>query len=182
MKTLPAYKEVFDIATGDIVTTSYKSGPYYIKNISGPYTWCENWHCLTIWPWPTVSLKLTYTDPSKTTSAYINDIHREKDRWFSTNRDEIFIRKPRVASARQITMDSYPPTPDPYPFQANINYYAGDRKIWHCPACKTDFNTQLHHKTNRPNCPHCDTRRLPILIIAIGNGQPGNACIRSINL
>ena len=174
------YKEALGIATGDIVTTSYNSGPYRVESIWGPKLWHSNWQEIIIWPYPIVCLGLRYTDPDKRNAkAGINNIHREGDQYFNANGDEIFVRKPRTPPPpTQISLFSNQ-DPKPYPFQSHVDYYASDGKVWHCSKCGEDFNADRPSRWRPPD--HCGGGSV-IPIIVMGNGQTGNECIRSINV
>ena len=177
------YRQALGITTGDVITTSYKSGPYIVKQISGPYYFQKTFAYLTIWPSPVICLTLSYADPSLTSTAYINHIHREPDgRYLTDCHDEIFVHKSAQPSPAQLPLLD-PVTSSEYPYQPGINYHAGDTHVWHCRDCGSDFNAEKQNRHCGPACPYC-TRRFPTIaipIIVMGNGQSGNNYIRSLN-
>jgi len=177
------YREALGITTGDVITTSYKSGPYVVKQITGPYQSQETFAYLTIWPYPVISLTLSYADPSLTSTAYINHVHREPDgRYLTDTHDEIFVHKPAQPLPAQLPLLTPAILPE-YPFQSGVDYRAGDSRVWHCQDCDRDFNAEKQDRHCGPPCPYCTTRypTIAIPIIVMGNGQSGNDYIRSLN-
>jgi hypothetical protein len=166
-KTFPVYKEALGIAVGDIVHTSYNTGPYTVLSIWGPHQYRENWQQVTIWPWPVISLALA--DADGRTGYYINEIHLDGDRWFS-GRDEIFVTKPETRPPAQLSLFPDPsPTASPYPFQDGVDYEAGDGRLWRCEECGGDYDTdQPHQLSRRPECPYCGATWKAIPIINMG--------------
>ncbi|HUV95790.1 MAG TPA: hypothetical protein VMX14_13325 [Anaerolineae bacterium] len=177
------YRETLGITTGDVITTSYKSGPYSVKQITGPYTFHATFSDLTIWPYPVIPLALSYVDPSLTSTAYIHNIHREPDgRYLTDTHDEIFVHKTTQPLAAQLPLLT-PATQPEYPYQPGVNYAAGDSHVWHCRDCGKDFNAEKQNRHCGPPCPYC-TRRFPTIaipIIVMGNGQPRSSYVRAIN-
>lgn len=172
------YQQALGIRTGDIITTSYGSGPYQVWSIHGPHLWDKGIHWI-IYPWPVISLKLIFTKDhhlfgkciGEGKFSYINEIHRQEDRWFTTIGDEIFVKPPRLGYP-DLPVDmfrSYPPDPEPYPFQDGVDYRAGHRRVWHCCHCGLDFNWQPDGGYGLPRCPQCNhivTTR--IVVAAVG--------------
>jgi len=181
-KQPPIYEEILGIATGDIVTTSYGTGPYIVKRISGPSYIHQDISALVIWPYPVISLVLAYTDPTHTSSAYINNIHREPDGcYFTDGGREITVQRPSSTSPGQLSLFATRNIPQ-YQFQSGVQYHAGDSRVWHCPYCGHDFNTERGGVCG-PDCPQCSGKfaKIAIPIIMMGNGQSGTAYIRRIN-
>lgn len=153
------YQEAFGICTGDIVTTSYGTGPYEVWSIFGPRLWQGGlWRA--IYPAPVISLGLlsmAHTGAVRSCHMYgINDVLREGDRWFTLAGDEVFVRAPAKRPPSQVDMfKSYPPDPKPYPFQEGVDYTAGQRRVWHCPHCGRDCNAEPPGPYAPPPCPHC---------------------------
>ena len=182
--TAPVYKEALGIAVGDIITTSYGSGPYRVTHIWGPKTWYAIYNEMTIWPYPIISLILSHVDFNQRTTAYINNVHREGDRWFTDcvsylgERSEVFVQKPDTPTPpMQISLFTQV-EPPPYQLQPDVDYNAGDGHVWHCNQCGTDFNADRPSRWDKPN--HCETWAVPIVVM--GNGQKGTECVRSQNL
>jgi len=179
------YKEALDIAVGDVVTTSYGSGPYRVTHIWGPKTWYSDHHEMVIWPYPIISLVLTYDDDHRQNpAAFINNVHREQDRWFTDcvthlgERDEVFVQKPDTPTPpMQISLFTQV-EPPPYQFQPGVDYNAGDGHVWHCNQCGTDFNADRRNRWDTPT--HCETWAVPIIVM--GNGQPGTELVRCQNV
>jgi len=172
-KQPPIYEEILGIATGDIVTTSYGTGPYIVKRISGPSYIHQDISALVIWPYPVISLVLAYTDPTHTSSAYINNIHREPDgRYLTDGGHEITVQRPISATSGQMSLFAVRSIPQ-YQFQPGVDYHAGDSRVWHCPYCGHDFNAEKQGICG-PACPHCSDRfqKIAIPIIMMENGQP----------
>jgi hypothetical protein len=181
----PPYKKALGIAPGDIITTSYGTGPYEVWDISSPRYWHKHIGALVIWPWPVISLILFHADnPPETRSyhfAYINDIHCDNGRWFTDNGDEIFVEKPQQPRAIQMSLPlTSQNTAVPYDFQPGVDYRAGDGRVFHCPQCSCDFNAV---KTgHQPVFHDCGTRYVSLPIITMGNAADRRSeYVRSIN-
>jgi len=175
-KQTSIYKEVLGIRTGDIITTSYGTGPYIVKRISGPSYIHQNISALVIWPYLVISLVLAYTDPAHpayTASAYINNIHQEPDgRYLTDGGDEITVQRPASVIPGQMSLFAAL-IPPQYKFQPGVDYHVGDTRVWHCPYCGHDFNAEKQGICG-PACPHCSDRfqKIAIPIIMMENGQP----------
>jgi len=167
------YKKVLGIRVGDIVTTSYNTGPYEVWSIHGPHLW-EKHSYYIIYPWPVISLALAYTEShhlfGKKGFSYINDIHREGDcRWLTTTGDEVIVTPPPNGYP-DLPVDmfrSFPPPAEPYPFQDGVDYSAGHRRVWHCHRCGLDFNWQPTSRHGPPNCPRCNRIAYTRVILAV---------------
>ena len=185
MSKPPIYQEALGIATGDIITTSYGTGPYIVKRISGPSYVHQSISALVIWPYPVISLVLADTDPAYirglSCSAYINNIHREPDgRYLTDGGDEITVQRPASVTPGQMSL--FAALISPYQFQPGVDYHAGDKRVWHCPYCGRDFNAEKQGICG-PACPRCSGRfnKITIPVIMMGNGQPGNSYVRGLN-
>ena len=158
MKTARIFQEALGICTGDVVTTSYGTGPYEVWSISGPRLWREGlWR--TIYPAPVISLALLstgHTGSVRSSQVYgINDVLQEGDRWLTLSGDEVFVRPPARRPLLQVDMfRSYPADPVPYPFQAGVDYTLEER-VWHCPTCGRDCNADPPGPFAPPPCPYC---------------------------
>lgn len=184
MITRPPYKEALGIATGDIVSTSCGAGPYEVWSIWGPRYWIKNISSVVIWPWPIISLALFWVGYPPTRKghhfSYLNNIHREGDCWFDDMGKEIFVGKPDKPNYIQAGLFVVQCLPEPYQFQPEVDYFAGDHYIFHCPGCGKDFNGIkdgycIHHD--------CGTSRVALSIIMMGNhdGNRRSAYVRSLN-
>lgn len=54
----PVYKEALGITVGDIVSTSYSTGPFTVESITGPFTTFTSVGAFTIWPRPVICIRL----------------------------------------------------------------------------------------------------------------------------
>lgn len=166
------YQTALGIQTGDIVTTSYNTGPYEVWSIHGPHLWEKHSHYI-IYPWPIVHLTLVYAKGyhlfGKPGLSYVNEIHQEGNRWLTTVGDEVIVTPPPNGYPNlQIDMlRSYPPPPKPYPFQDGVDYEAGHRRVWHCHRCGLDFNWQPTSRHGPPNCPQCNRVAYTRVILAV---------------
>lgn len=138
------------IQTGDMLNTSYNSGPYLVHSIHGPFTYFENSGSLVIIDHAEISLSLTIPGAiRKGPSDYINNIRQVDHRWFTAQNAEIFItrhEKPATQAASLFDIFDPPgtvevlPIPPLYQLNPKVNYKAGPRRAWHCESCHADFN------------------------------------------
>lgn len=151
------YKTALGIQTGDIVRTSYKTGPYEVWWITDPYfSGVEAVGTIIIRTWPVISLTLVEhgkgPGPGGSGYSWINDIRQEGDRWFTDSNDEIFVEK-RSVSLPVDMFRSYPQIPDPYTFNPDVDYQlAGE--IFNCEQCG-DFNAKRYGLSHHAYCPKC---------------------------
>ena len=180
----PIYKQALGITTGDVVTTSYDTGPYIVRQITGPYTFQITFSYLAICPYPTIALVLAYADQFNTAAAYINNVHQEPNGQYLTDAgDEIIVEHPPSAPPAQMPLlASHDATPE-YVLQEGVDYNAGDSHVWHCSDCGLDFNAEKQTRHCGPACPRCTGRfpHIAIPIIMMGNGQPRSSYVRAIN-
>jgi hypothetical protein len=139
------------ITVGDIVTTSYKTGPYRVTQIIGPCYWSGGeWTPLLIFDTPHISLVLEdLRDGMYRTDSYISDIRVVGNRWFTSMNDEIFVEPvlpaPEFAGTLFALFDELVdvnplPIPAPYKLQEGVDYEVCLRQVWHCGTCGRDFN------------------------------------------
>ena len=157
------YQTALGIQTGDIVSTSYGTGPYEVWSIRGPqYVERRGVGVWIIRTWPVVSLGLVKPgeQPAWHTSCpffIINTVRQEGDRWFTDAGDEVFVTPSRVRFPLPVDMfRSFPPLPEPYLFQPGVDYQAGDGLVWRCERCGTDFNAPGESKWGPAWCPRCN--------------------------
>lgn len=139
------YKEALGIRVGDIVTTSYDTGPYEVWYIFGPSYVSKGVGDIVVRLWPVMSL--TLVEPGEqprwlscSPFSYINEVRQEDGHWF-TRSDEVFMQRPERYPDLPVDMfRSHPAPPQPYQFQSDVDYYAGDRRVWQCRKCEADFN------------------------------------------
>jgi hypothetical protein len=150
------YTTALGIATGDIVRTSYGTGPYEVYQVHGPTCWSEWTGALTIWPYPVVSL--TCIEPGEKfpywteRQFYLNNLHREGDRYFDNGHSEILVER-RPGPILQMALFDQNPEVAPYQYQDGVDYGAGDLYVFHCRECGKDFNGQRETKWVNPI--HC---------------------------
>ena len=175
MKTR-VYKEALGIQVGDIITTSYDTGPYEVWHIWGPKYWHKGLDWI-IWPWPVISLLCVYAPGhhffGRRGFSYLNEIHQENDRWFMPY-GEIFIASP-VGGYPDLPMDmflNYAPSAEPYPFQDGVDYIAW---AWHCRGCGLDFN-EVRDDHSPPLCPNCQYIASTRLIMVEAGRHPCPKC------
>jgi hypothetical protein len=164
------YREVLGIRVGDIVTTSYGTGPYEVWEISAPRQLTSYPTALIIRTWPVVDLSLI---PFEETPGHperrfcgINDVRQEGDRWFTDRQDEVLVQ----ASKRTLVLPihpvySYPRLPEPYAFQQGVDYRAGHRQVWHCARCGRDWNEAKKPRWEAAWCHECQGRGIPIVFM-----------------
>ncbi len=148
-----------DICVGALVSTSYGSGPYVVRSISGPVLFRKGLDII-VYPMPVVCLALSYAVGhhlhdvrDRAGKAYINDIYRDGERWFNLAGDEIFV-KPGDEWVQLGLFEGRAAAP--YGFQLGVDYDAGQRRVWHCERCGLDFNWDGRGCRHPPNCPACD--------------------------
>jgi hypothetical protein len=149
------------IQTGDIITTSYNTGPYIIHHIHGPITYFTGVGHVVILDHPEISLTLSTPNAKrKGHGGFINNIRQVDQRWYSAQNDELFITRPQLAPAQPANSSTYSippnhvellPTPPLYQLNPSVDYEAGPRRTWHCEHCNVDFNAI---PTNRYWCRH----------------------------
>lgn len=157
------------ISEGDIITTSYDTGPYIVKRVHPALYWYKT-SDLVVRPYPVTSMALAHYPKHGGEYAGINQVRRVDNRWFSGVNDEIFVQKPDHYSLEQVSMFDLFPTADgteetPYVFQDGVDYLAGDGCLWHCEHCGKDYNTELRGLAKRSDCPFCGW--FPIALIYI---------------
>ncbi len=141
------------IRTGDIVRTSYDTGPYEVWQIYGPYLWTDSTDYLAIYSAPQMGLQLIRPgEPfrGREHCFWINHISRVGDRWF-TGRDEMFVE--HVNSVGQL--DLFGPAeeiPAQYAWQEGVNYHVALGEVWRCWACGRDFNGRQTDRWCGPLC------------------------------
>ena len=161
----PKLQSALGIQTGDIVTTSYNTGPYFIYCIRGPITSFNGMGYLVILDHPEISLTLSTPNAKrKGTGGFINNIRQVDARWYTAQNNEIFITKPHHATLGPTTLfdvldppDQVDilPTPPLYQLNPSVDYDAGPRRTWHCEDCNVDFNaTPPNRHWCRHNCQH----------------------------
>lgn len=90
MKRSAVFASVFGLTVGDVVRTSYGSGPYTITELTRPaYTWFT-YGGFVVRTWPVFSLFVSRTPTDQ--GYIINDIRRLDDgRYFTDSNDEVTV-------------------------------------------------------------------------------------------
>ena len=160
------FTEYLGIKTGDIIRTSYHTGPYEVVAVTPPKVVELFISDLFIFPWPVVSLTLRDAKNASDRGNYgISDIHREGDRYFSGG-DEIFVEDPHNGGFHQIGLFGVEETSyATYAYQEGVNYEALDGELWKCGQCGKDYNGLFvptvpdmvpgDPRGRRPTCPVC---------------------------
>lgn len=142
--SLVTFHRGLGIQTGDIVTTSWGSGPYMVVHVRGPRYVDRFPGTLIIRAWPVISLTVIRTLEDLANGAgkyYIGGIRREEARWLTDANDEIFVLRPdRMPFRTQMAIHSTPPAPPQYSFQDGVDYALPGRSTWKCEECGRDFN------------------------------------------
>jgi len=178
----PTIKSALGIYTGDLITTSYNTGPYIIHHVHGPITSFTGVGYLVILDHPEISLTLSTPNAKrKGTGGYINNIRQVNDRWYTAQNNEIFITRPYQAPAAPTTLFDlmkpphevdFLPTPPPYQFNPCVDYDAGPRRTWHCDDCHVDFNAT---PSNRYWCRHdCQHQSIAKEVFYVRAPQPND--------
>lgn len=185
----PPFYTALGISTGDIVTTSYGTGPYEVWRISEPRRFEASFHCIAIWPHPVIGLTVIRTDHvgivRDVDLHWINEVRREGDSWFSSGA-EIFVHPANASKPIQRSIFDLPDIdsddPPSYPFQPGVDYQS--RGVWHCQDCGLDYDTSRvtgeygpRTASYYPRCPDCDGWPRPIVWV----GQHTNSYIGCLN-
>ncbi len=153
--------EALGIEVGDKVWQmigTYQGTPYRVESIHGPYFWATGNIAVIVWPYPVVSLTLKSWNYPKDYQRYgINDIHKDGDRWFTDQGDEVFVEKPKNRKILQIDLFSFSKSKniysDAYKFSPDVDY-SDPNKVFKCKKCSLDFNGEMSSWTT-PYCPVC---------------------------
>lgn len=183
------YKEYLGIATGDIVSTSYGTGPYEVWSVSPPKAEESFAGSIVRFPWQVVSLVLIKpgVPPKGDIGLYwINDIRRRDDGRYFSNGNEIYVTKTRQDKPMQMGLFSSSNSDKPVPHdyrQPGVNYDCLDLELWHCPKCQKDFNALTRPSAPtmvpgdprgwRPLCPDCN--HWPDAVFIIKDGEAFSA-------
>jgi len=146
----PTIQGALGIHTGDIIATSYNTGPYIVHQIHGPFTYFTGVGHIAILDHPEVSLTLSTPNAKrKGDASFINNIRQVNHRWYTAQNSELFITRQQLPSLQPTTLfDLFDPlrpvevlpTPPPYQLNPSVDYDAGPRRTWHCDDCNVDFN------------------------------------------
>jgi len=166
------FREVLGLKVGDIVETSYGTGPYEVWYVTPARMVTHFVHALIVRSWPVIDLAVVTPNERshrllRGDFSYINNIRREGKRWFTDQQDEVFVRERGTALVLPIHPTwSYPPSPSPYAFQSGVDYHAGHRRVWHCEACGRDWNEAEERRPWEPaRCPLCTRVGIPVVLM-----------------
>ena len=187
--------EVPDIYAGDVVTTSYGTGPFEVAQVTGPRLWEDNHTSIIIWPYPVVSLLISYLDGKgeviKGKYGTISNVHKEPDgryltdvqRWGALEADEVKVLRRGEGRLIQLGLFAKGPDPEaePYPFAEGVEYGA-DGTAWKCIGCGADFNgeREQHRPPWHEGCEKGYAVGIPIIVMAKGPKGPVGAYVRSL--
>ncbi len=152
------YQSALGISTGDIITTSYRTGPFVVVSIYGPTYFSRFGGDLVIRDYLVIGLGLAKPGEPLVARSWVNDIRQERDRWLTDTNDEVFVDGSGQSHAQQMDMfASQPPVPEPYAFDPDVDYRAAH--TWRCERCDRDYNgpPRAHggHLTFNPMCDRC---------------------------
>ena len=157
-------RRALGIETGDIVRTSYGTGLYVVQSFFGPVYVTREIGAVVVRDHPEISLALSPLGKEQV-GAYINDVRRVGDRWFTAQNDEVIVERPErapVVATSLLDLIDPPdaveeiPMPAPYQFDEAVDYEAGANRVWHCPTCGKDFNGEL--ETRRNHSSWCESK------------------------
>lgn len=161
------FKTALGIQTGDLVKTSYGTGPFEVWDISEPYNRIDRLdNTLAVFAYPMISLVLVY--PGDIGHAgHINNVRQIPDGWATPDGDRIFVERPATSPSLPLDLfRSHPPMPTPYQTRVGVDYEAGHRKVWHCDTCGLDFNAAAAERYAPADCPAgCWSAPQPIEIV-----------------
>lgn len=152
-------RTLLGISIGDIVTTSYGTGPYVVQELCGPYYTAPGLMGLVIRTWPVIDLG--FGDYSG-----VNDVRQEGDRWFTDSNDEIYVQH-RDPEGQLWLFD--PPSVGelPYVFDPQVDYRRFG-EVWRCERCKIDYNAPDEPEAWRGGiCPCCGRSTPPCCAILL---------------
>ena len=101
----PTIQGALGIHTGDIIATSYNTGPYIVHQIHGPFTYFTGVGHIAILDHPEVSLTLSTPNAKRKGAAgFINNIRQVNHRWYTAQNSELFITSQQLPSFQPTTL------------------------------------------------------------------------------
>ncbi len=152
MLTPPTYASALGISVGDVIHTSYGTGPEEVRQVHGPSYFQQGFAgVLIVRTWPVISVGFSG-------DAGISSIRQDGTRWFTDSNDEIFVAKNKVHQPSQLPMFTLSASPDPYPFKPGVDY---THNVWQCRRCG-DFNALPDDERLRMrwHCPLCGKKHV----------------------
>ncbi len=183
------------ITVGDLVHTSYNTGPYEVYYIFGP-TWVdEGVGTLVFFPWPTISLACISKSKRRTAcavpqklkcddvSGWLNDIRREGDRYFTCQNDEIFVTKRQSAPVNLLeVIETAQPEVLPIPAQPTLpDDVDFNRPARWCESCKHFWNVEPEFAGAPHWCPSCTHPRVGYRVSVVPATGGESACVMALN-
>lgn len=173
------------IGVGDIIKTSYDTGPYEVVKVIGP-TYCEKGiGCWVIYETPVVSLICiaaeghhlirTPTGRRRLGRFYFNEVREVGGRFYTgmIGSEIIIIRKAIGPLPGQLALFELekPDPQEPYQFQEGVDYRASGRQVWKCVPCDRDFNAPPVERWGPPTCPECWSRYHLVRLVLAEEGR-----------
>jgi len=177
---------MIDLHVGDIVFTSYKTGPYEIMHVSRP-SYFYQLNILLIRTYPVVSLTVRELKASSG-KGWLNNIRQMEGRFLTDGDDEIFIQRRSAQPREQGMLFDDVDSGQPYRFQPGVDYSTAyharcaapelhisfsDWQVFHCRLCQRDFNG--HRTAHVARCPDCQKWNgigYPVVIFTPNNEAP----------
>lgn len=171
-----SWKTALGISVGDLVRTSYHTGPYEVWSIYGPRWWETNYSGQEIYLWRSPVINLTcvlpgVSSPSEDEFFWLNTIYRRGDQWITAGGDEIYVQA--VQRPGQVAMVPAEPSPweTPYPRMDGVDYEDRGRVFtcWEVGApgepastrcCDFNGDREVTHRSmgrvwGAASCPRC---------------------------
>lgn len=128
-----AWQSALGITVGDLVRTSYHTGPYEVWRIWGPLWWETNYSGKLLYLWQSPVISLTCVRPGSTPGSredfsYLNTIYRIGDRWLTAGCDEIIVQPCGLPGQATLAAPPWPTSWEtPYRREAGVDYADRDR-------------------------------------------------------
>lgn len=168
------------IATDDVITTSWNTGPYTVWHVSDPTFVVNPAGCIVVLPYPVVYLTLILPGRLPVNGNgfyYINDVYHIDGNQYGSGGGTVTVERAQ-GSFVQMDMFSAPAPLQTCVFTPGVDYTVMDGELWHCRYCQKDYNgltvptvpTMVpgDPRGRRPLCPHCEAWPEKIFIV-----QPG---------
>lgn len=149
------------ISVGDIVSTSYKTGPYEVFQISGPRWIQQGALNFIILPEPVISLACIVPGTARPRihvdkiDGWLNDIRFSEGKWLTAQNDEIFVSKSdKVANSLLDLIElrgEEKPTPERPRLLHDLDW---SLPVRNCEKCNLywNFETTIRGRIDRCSC------------------------------
>jgi hypothetical protein len=147
------YRETLGIHVGDLLTKGTPPERFEVWDISIPRMKTAYPGVLVIRTWPVVDVSLVRTGQEPAWErdypfSGISNIRQVGTHWANDLQEEFTFCPPDAPRPFPVHPTwSFPPMPNPYAFQQEVDYRAGWRKVWHCPRCLRDWNDLKDHRS-----------------------------------